>query len=146
MSVVFIEAAMFGDFCSSRVDHADSGDTDDVRRARIVSWVSIREGEQGAGQPLADARAPESIERGDGIRGFCTAIALEPNQNAIIPDVERARLVRSTGDWPCLALTMIRVLSTSPRFCNAIIICPIDVSTNLMALRRPGLGVAAGSR
>ena len=56
------------------------------------------------------------------------------------------RFVTSIGDWPCLALTMIRVLPSSPRPSNALIICPIDVSTNLMALRRPGLGVAAGSR
>lgn len=67
VGVVFVEAAMLGDFRSPRVDHADSGDTDDVRCARIARGILIREREQGAGQPLADAGVPgKSIERGDG--------------------------------------------------------------------------------
>src|ERR1700719_1026814 len=89
MSVVFIEAAMLGDFRSTGVNRANFGNANDVRRARIVGGILIGEREQGAGQPLADAGVPgKTIERGDGSCSFSACIVLEPNQDAIIPDVE----------------------------------------------------------
>jgi len=141
------------DFRSSRV-HADSGDTDDVRRARIVSGILIREGEQGAGQPLDDVCVPGEPLSAATASAVFVPNCPEPNQDAIIPDVEaeigsdrclnhRAVVERypfGPADWR-LAVSG----AASPRLSNALIICPIDLSTNLMALR-PGLGVAAGSR
>src|ERR1700732_1536594 len=99
VSVVFVEAAMLREFRSTSVNRTNFGNANDVRRARIVGRILIREGEKGAGQPLADAGIPgKTIERGDSSCSFSACIVLEPNQDAIIPDVEGEIGSNRSGD------------------------------------------------
>ena len=89
MDVIRVETTVLGDFRTTRIDHANAGDADDIRRTRLLGRILEHVGQgvtiKEAGNSGISGKVLECV---DGFLRFVPAVILEPDQNTVVGNVE----------------------------------------------------------